>query len=188
GSGAGRGVVVVQGNGRQVGALAVQQDAARDHVPLQPLFALVAMTQGQIGSMLALSLRERLGSDHPGVVSVATHVIVHGDDPAFARPTKPIGSFVERREADRLAPERGGVMAEDAGRGYRRVVPSPEPLGLLELHTIRTLVTAGLLVIANGGGGVPVVLTGTGYRGVDAVIDKDLAAERLASELGAEAL
>jgi carbamate kinase len=181
-------VVVVHGNGPQVGALAVQQDAARADVPPQPLFSLVAMTQGQIGSILALALHERLGADHPGVVSVATHVIVHGDDPAFARPTKPIGPFVDRHRAERLQAERGWVMIEDAGRGYRRVVPSPEPLGLLELGTIKTLAASGALVIANGGGGIPVVLTPTGYRGVEAVIDKDLAAERLAAELGAEAL
>ncbi len=181
-------VVIVHGNGPQVGALAVQQDAARDVVPVQPLFSLVAMTQGEIGSILALALHEHLGAGHPGVVSVATHVIVHGDDPAFGRPSKPIGPFVDRQEADRLTSERGWVLVEDAGRGYRRVVPSPEPLGLLELGTIKTLVASGALVIANGGGGIPVVLTATGYRGVEAVIDKDLAAERLASELRAEAL
>src|SRR5262249_18742909 len=102
--------VVVHGNGPQVGALALQQASARDRVPTQPLFSLVAMTQGGIGSLLALALRERLGPDHAGVVSVGTHVIVHGDDPAFARPTKPIGSFVDRHEADRLARARGWVM------------------------------------------------------------------------------
>jgi len=181
-------VVIVHGNGPQVGALAVQQDAARDDVPPQPLFSLVAMTQGQIGSILALALHERLGADHPGVVSVATHVIVHGDDPAFARPTKPIGPFVDRARAERLEAERGWVMVEDAGRGYRRVVPSPEPLGLLELGAITTLAESGALVIADGGGGIPVVMTPTGYRGVEAVIDKDLAAERLAAELDAEVL
>ena len=181
-------VIIVHGNGPQVGALAVQQDAAQDVVPCQPLFSLVAMTQGEIGSILALALRERLGVDHPGVVSVVTHVIVHGDDPAFALPTKPIGPFVDREAAERLHAERGWVMVEDAGRGYRRAVPSPEPLGLLELDTIRSLVASGVLVIANGGGGIPVVMTATGYRGVEAVIDKDLAAERLAAELGADAL
>jgi len=181
-------VVVVHGNGPQVGALAVQQYAARDEIPPQPLFSLVAMTQGEIGSILALALHERLGAGQTGVVSVGTHVIVHGDDPAFAHPTKPIGPFVDRVEAERLEAERGWTMLEDAGRGYRRVVPSPEPLGILELAAVRSLVDAGVLVIANGGGGVPVVLTATGYRGVEAVVDKDLAAERLADELGAEAL
>jgi carbamate kinase len=181
-------VVVVHGNGPQVGALAVQHDATRDVIPAQPLFSLVAMTQGQIGSILALALHEQLGAGHPGVASVVTHVIVHGDDPAFEHPTKPIGAFVDQQEAGRLGAERGWVMAEDAGRGYRRVVPSPEPLGLLELDTITTLVASGVLVIANGGGGIPVVLTATGYRGVEAVIDKDLAAERLAGEIGADAL
>jgi carbamate kinase len=181
-------VVVVHGNGPQVGALAVQQYAARDEIPPQPLFSLVAMTQGEIGSILALALHERLGAGQPGVVSVGTHVIVHGDDPAFAHPTKPIGPFVGRAEAERLEADRGWAMLEDAGRGYRRVVPSPEPLGILELGAVRSLVDAGVLVIANGGGGVPVVLTATGYRGVEAVVDKDLAAERLADELGADAL
>lgn len=181
-------VVVVHGNGPQVGALAVQQYAARDEIPPQPLFSLVAMTQGEIGSILALALHERLGAGQAGVVSVGTHVIVHGDDPAFAHPTKPIGPFVDRVEAERLEAERGWAMLEDAGRGYRRVVPSPEPLGILELAAVRSLVDAGVLVIANGGGGVPVVLTATGYRGVEAVVDKDLAAERLADELGAEVL
>jgi carbamate kinase len=181
-------VVVVHGNGPQVGALAVQQHIARDEITPQPLFSLVAMTQGEIGSILTLALHERLGTGRPGVVSVGTHVIVHGDDPAFAHPTKPIGPFVDRTEAERLKAERGWVMLEDAGRGYRRVVPSPEPLGILELGAVRSLVDSGVVVIANGGGGVPVVLTATGYRGVEAVIDKDLAAERLADDLAADAL
>jgi carbamate kinase len=181
-------VVVVHGNGPQVGALAVQQHMARDQIPPHPLFSLVAMTQGEIGSILTLALRERLGAGPPGVVTVGTHVIVHVDDPAFTRPTKPIGPFVDREEAERLAVERGWAMVEDAGRGYRRVVPSPEPLGILELAAVRSLVDAGVLVIANGGGGVPVVLTANGYRGVEAVVDKDLAAERLADELGADVL
>ena len=111
-------VIVVHGNGPQVGALAVQQDAAQDVVPCQPLFSLVAMTQGEIGSILALALRERLGVDHPGVVSVGTHVIVHGDDPAFAAPDqahRPLRRPCEA--AERLRAERGWVMVEDAGRG-----------------------------------------------------------------------
>jgi carbamate kinase len=183
----GRQVVVVHGNGPQVGALGVQQEAAAALVPAQPLFSLSAMTQGYLGSLIALALHERLGRDHQ-VVSVVTHVVVHGDDPAFAEPSKPIGPFYPEIEARRLAAERGWALSEDAGRGFRRVVPSPEPLGILEAETIRRMVDAGMVVIACGGGGVPVAMSVDGYMGVDAVIDKDLAAQRLASALGVDAL
>jgi carbamate kinase len=180
-------VGVVHGNGPQVGALGVQQEAAADIVPPQPLFALSAMTQGYLGSLIELALHERLGPDHR-VVSLVTHVVVHGDDPAFAEPTKPIGPFYSAGEARRLAAERRWTLAEDAGRGFRRVVPSPEPLGILETDTIRRIFDAGLVVIACGGGGVPVTMSVDGYVGVDAVIDKDLAAQRLASALGVDVL
>jgi carbamate kinase len=180
-------VAVVHGNGPQVGALGVQQDAAAGVVPPQPLFSLSAMTQGYLGSLVALALHERLGRDHQ-VVSVVTHVVVHGDDPAFTEPSKPIGPFYSATEARRLAAERGWTMADDAGRGFRRVVASPEPLGVLEADTIRRIFDAGLVVIACGGGGVPVTMSADGYVGVDAVIDKDLAAQRLASVLGVDAL
>lgn len=180
-------VVVVHGNGPQVGALGVQQEAAAALVPAQPLFSLSAMTQGYLGSLIALALHERLGRGHQ-VVSVVTHVVVHGDDPAFTGPSKPIGPFYTATEAHKLAAERRWTTAEDAGRGFRRVVPSPEPLGILEADTISTMVDAGMVVIACGGGGVPVAMSVDGYVGVDAVIDKDLAAQRLASALGVDAL
>jgi carbamate kinase len=180
-------LVVVHGNGPQVGALGVQQDAGAALVPAQPLFSLSAMTQGYLGSLIALALHERLGRGHE-VVSVVTHVVVHGDDPAFTAPSKPIGPFYSATEARRLATERGWTMSEDAGRGFRRVVPSPEPLGILEVDTISRMVDAGMVVIACGGGGVPVAMSVDGYVGVDAVIDKDLAAQRLASALGVDAL
>jgi len=181
-------IVIVHGNGPQVGALALQQDAAKDIVATQPLFSLVAMTQGEIGSLLALALREQLPPEHPGAVCVGTHVVVDAADPAFGRPTKPIGPFVDRDSAARMAAERGWTMAEDSGRGYRRVVASPDPVGLLELDVIGGLVAAGHLVIAAGGGGIPVTLSPRGYRGVEAVVDKDLAAELLATRIGADAL
>ncbi|HET6834076.1 MAG TPA: carbamate kinase [Acidimicrobiales bacterium] len=180
-------VVVVHGNGPQVGALGVQQEAAATLVPPQPLFSLSAMTQGYLGSLIALALHERLGRDRQ-VVSVVTHVVVHGDDPAFAEPSKPIGPFYTATEARRLTAERHWTMAEDAGRGFRRVVPSPEPLGILEVETIGRIVDAGMVVIACGGGGVPVAMSVDGYVGVDAVVDKDLAAQRLGSALGVDAL
>jgi carbamate kinase len=151
-------VVVVHGNGPQVGALGVQQEAGAALVPAQPLFSLSAMTQGYLGSLVALALHERLGPGHE-VVSVVTHVVVHGDDPAFAAPSKPIGPFYSAAEARRLAAERGWAMSDDAGRGFRRVVPSPEPLGILEADTISRMVDAGIVVIACGGGGVPVAMS-----------------------------
>ncbi|MBN9099929.1 MULTISPECIES: carbamate kinase [unclassified Pseudonocardia] len=181
-------VVIVHGNGPQVGNLAIQQQEACDRVPALPLSWLVAMTEGQLGSLLALALHRAAGGTLPGVVSVVTHVVVAPDDPAFDRPTKPVGPFMTADEARRRADELGWTVGEDAGRGYRRLVASPLPRGIVELDAIRALIDHGSVVVAAGGGGVPVLADGPAYRGVDAVIDKDLAAQRLASALGAEAL
>jgi carbamate kinase len=181
-------VVLVHGNGPQVGALSLQQEGAVALVPAQPLFSLGAMTQGQIGSYLALALRERLGAPYHEVACVVTHVAVERDDPAFATPSKPIGPFFSAQDAKRIGSERGWTMAEDSGRGFRRVVASPEPLAVLEVGIISRLVDGGCLVVACGGGGIPVIPNSAGYTGVEAVIDKDLAAQRLAIALGAEAL
>jgi len=180
-------IVVVHGNGPQVGALAVQQDEAAATVPAQPLSSLCAMTQGYLGSLIALALRERLGRGHQ-VVSVVTHVVVHADDPGFAAPSKPIGPFLSESDARRLGEARGWTVGDDAGRGFRRLVPSPEPLAILEADTIRRLVDDGVVVVACGGGGVPIAMSSDGYVGVEAVIDKDLAAHRLASTIGADVL
>lgn len=179
-------VVLVHGNGPQVGNLAIQQEEGVRRVPEQPLHVLGAMTEGQLGSVVTLALHE-VGGAGP-VATVVTHVLVDADDPAFTRPTKPIGPFLDEEQAHRHAAEHGWTVAEDAGRGYRRMVASPAPREIVELDAIRTLVDSGVLVIAAGGGGVPVVAEREHYRGVDAVIDKDLAAQRLASALGAQAL
>lgn len=181
-------VVVVHGNGPQVGNLAVQQEEGARRVPEQPLFVLGAMTEGQLGSLLGLALRKVGGQWLPEVASLVTHVVVDEADPAFGHPTKPIGPFLTEPEARHLAAVRGWGVGEDAGRGYRRMVASPRPLRIVELGAVRALVDRGAIVIAAGGGGVPVVPDGSGYRGVDAVIDKDFAAQCLARELGAEAL
>lgn len=181
-------VALVHGNGPQVGNLAIQQEEGSDLVPAQPLFALGAMTQGQIGSLLSLSLDRVVGPEVPGVVSVVTHARVDPSDPAFADPTKPIGPFLSADEAEAFAASRGWAVKEDAGRGYRRVVPSPEPTAIVESPAIRTLLDGGFVVIAAGGGGIPVIPTADGLAGVDAVIDKDYAAEVLATSLGASAL
>jgi len=182
---AGWSVVVVHGNGPQVGNLAIQQEEAAHRVPELPLFWLNAMTEGHLGSLLALAMR-RVGQ--LPVVPVVTHTVVRADDPAFARPTKPIGPFLDEATARRQAAERGWFVGEDAGRGWRRLVASPEPQRIVELPAIRLLARQGCVVIAAGGGGVPVVEDGGGLRGIDAVVDKDLAAERLATELRADAL
>jgi carbamate kinase len=179
-------VVLTHGNGPQVGNLAIQQEEGAEMVPPQPLFVLGAMTQGQIGHVLGPAVARASGTD---VVTVVTHVEVDRDDPAFGDPTKPIGPFfADQREARRLARERGWVVRQDAGRGFRRVVPSPDPRSIVEADAIGMLVEKGFTVIAAGGGGIPVVRRGTRLTGVDAVIDKDLSAERLASDIGADAL
>jgi carbamate kinase len=185
-------VVVVHGNGPQVGNLALQQESTT-MVPAQPLAALNAMTQGQLGSLIALSVGLLRG---PGcAASLITHVTVDRADPAFRAPTKPIGPFLDQVQAERLAAERGWVVRPDSGRGYRRVVASPEPTGIVEIDAIRALIDAGLLVIAAGGGGIPLAGPGGAAAGskaddlfADAVIDKDRAARLLATLVGAQAL
>ena len=179
-------VVIVHGNGPQVGNLAIQHEEGRRLVPAQPLFSLGAMTQGQIGSLISLALRaEQI--DLP-VAAVVTHVVVSPDDPAFARPSKPIGPFFTKARASELAAKRGWTVDDDSGRGFRRRVASPRPVTIVETPAIEALVASGSVVIAAGGGGVPVVSGDTGLRGVEAVIDKDYVAGQLASALGAQAL
>ena len=183
-------VVLVHGNGPQVGNLAIQQEEGAELVPSQPLFSLGAMTEGELGSIICLALGKEgnVPSWVRGTVAVVTHVSVSPDDPAFQDPTKPIGPFLERDQAEELGASRGWVVKEDAGRGYRRVVPSPQPVTILETPAIRALLEQNMVVVACGGGGVPVVRSRTGYQGVDAVIDKDYAAQQLATALAADAL
>ena len=181
-------VVVAHGNGPQVGNLAIQQDAAEPEIPGLPLPALVAMTQGLLGSLFCLALRDASGAKQPEVVTVVSHVRVDAGDPAFCRPTKPIGPFMSEATAAGLARAKGWSVVDDAGRGFRRVVPSPVPLEIVEAGAILRLLDDGFVVIAVGGGGVPVAADGDRLAGVDAVIDKDLAAALLATAVGARAL
>jgi carbamate kinase len=187
-------VVIVHGNGPQVGNLALQQEATT-MVPAQPLTLLTAMTQGELGSVIACAIDLLRGQGT--AAALVTHVTVDPADPAFQSPSKPIGPFFERSEAQQLAASRGWVVKPDSGRGYRRVVASPEPTGVIEIDALRALVSAGHLVIAAGGGGIPVadagprgaiVDAGTCGAIVDAVIDKDRAAGLIARMLGAQAL
>ncbi len=180
-------VVVVHGNGPQVGSLLIQMEKAADEVPVLPLYACVAGTQGTIGYMLTNALRQecgRLGLSRE-VVTVLTTVVVDPDDAAFNTPTKPIGPFFTKEYAERMAVEKGWIVVEDSGRGYRRVVPSPEPIGILEKNTIQQMIEHHNIVIACGGGGIPVIIQDGEFKGVEAVIDKDLASSLLAREIGA---
>jgi carbamate kinase len=183
----GRRLAVVHGNGPQVGNLALQQDALAATVPAQPLHQLSAMTQGQLGGVLARAIDAECGAG--AAVGVVTHVLVDAGDPAFTHPTKPIGPFLDRREAEQLATERAWQVVEDAGRGWRRVVPSPRPSGIVELAAVRTLLAAGAVVLAAGGGGIAVAAGPDGrLSALDAVVDKDLAAAALATAVQAEEL
>jgi carbamate kinase len=170
-------LVVTHGNGPQVGLLAMQSG--------DPLYMLSAETEGMIGYMIETALRNELpGRDVAGVL---TQIAVDPDDPAFETPGKPIGPVYDEEQARRLASEYRWTIAPDDG-GYRHVVPSPRPLRILEIDTIRLLVRNEILVICAGGGGIPVVAEKSGWRGVEAVIDKDHASALLARELGADAL
>jgi carbamate kinase len=180
-------VVVVHGNGPQVGNLAIQQEMGRSQVPEMPLFSLGAMTEGQLGSLIAIALYRECGSRHR-IAALLSHVIVDLDDPAFNNPTKPIGPFLSEDAARQRAIAQNWDVSDDSGRGFRRVVASPEPKGFVEIDAIRSLLEAGHVVVTGGGGGIPVGRRGDVWDGVDAVIDKDYAAAELAHQLQAEAL
>jgi carbamate kinase len=182
-------VVIGHGNGPQVGFILRRSDLAAHELHRVPLDVCGADTQGAIGYALAQNLQNRLRRDgvDRSVVAVVTQVEVAADDPAFRRPSKPVGSFMEEAEARRHREEDGWDVAEDADRGWRRVVASPEPCRIVELPAVRTLLDSGAVVVAVGGGGIPVVADAEGdLQGVEAVIDKDLACSLLARELHAE--
>lgn len=184
-------VVITHGNGPQVGNLLLMVEASRNQVPELTLGVCVADTEGTIGYMIQQSLTNRLrkeGIDRC-VVTVLTQVIVDKHDNAFSNPTKPIGPFFTREEAGRFRREKGWHIVEDSHRGYRRVVASPNPLKIVEERAVKTLLEAGSIVIAAGGGGIPVVMKEDGdLEGVDVVIDKDLASAVLARDIKAHCL
>lgn len=186
-------IVMTHGNGPVVGNIVLRGDAgmAVHGIPPMPMFVCGADSQGGLGFMLQQALQNALRRRglSQAVAAVVTQVRVDADDPAMARPTKPIGPFYTEEEAERLRLENGWAMVKDAGRGWRRVVASPQPVEVVEWEAIRTLVQGGVLTIAVGGGGVPVVRRADGdLEGVDAVIDKDRASDLLGRLIGADTL
>jgi len=183
--------ILTHGNGPQVGNLLIQNEAASSLVPEVPLDVCGAETQGQIGYMIQQALRNEMrtrGLARP-VVSLVTQVLVDADDPAFATPVKPIGPFLRREVAEQRMREKGETWAEVDARGWRKLVPSPQPLGIVEIDVIHALLDAGAVIVACGGGGVPVLRRRDGQlEGVEAVVDKDSAAARLALDVRAAAL
>ncbi|MBQ3275118.1 carbamate kinase [Candidatus Saccharibacteria bacterium] len=184
-------IIVAHGNGPQVGNILIHEEqAASEKAPAMPLETAVAMSQGQIGYWLAQSINNAFikAGKNRKVATVVTQVEVDKNDPAFKNPTKPVGQFYTEKEALKLAKEKGWIVKEDSGRGWRRVVPSPKPKGIVEKREILDLVKSGTIVIAAGGGGVPVYRTKIlrVLKGVDAVIDKDFAAEKLAELIKAD--
>jgi len=183
-------IVVTHGNGPQVGRILLQQEAASGWVSPMPLDVCGAQSQGQIGYLLQATIGDvffERGMERP-VVTILTLTRVRPDDPAFQDPTKPVGPFYEEDEAAKQASERGWAMKPDPHGGYRRVVPSPAPYSIVETPVIRGLVADGVIVIASGGGGVPVIEDGPRLVGVEGVVDKDLAAAILAREVDASVL
>ena len=194
-------VVITHGNGPQVGALMLQQEAGSQTPfdrPIMPMDICGSMTQGQIGYLFQNILGNLLVTEGPHsrldpnkkikVVTIVTQVVVSRDDPAFKNPTKPVGPFYTKEEAEKIATEHPDfTIIEDAGRGHRRVVPSPDPIEIYEKDQVNKLLEAGFIIIASGGGGIPVIQNEDGtVQGVEAVIDKDLAGERLAVDTKAE--
>ncbi|SFC46036.1 carbamate kinase [Alkalibacterium subtropicum] len=184
-------IAISHGNGPQVGNLLLQQEAAHSEKnPAMPLDTCVAMTQGSIGYWLQSAMSKALkakGLDKE-VASIVTQVVVSKDDPAFESPSKPVGPFLTKEEAEQQMEETGAKFIEDAGRGWRKVVPSPKPVDIKEVKVIKTLIENDIIPITVGGGGVPVVKQNDEYVGVEAVIDKDFASETLAVNIEADLL
>ncbi len=183
-------LVITYGNGPQVGNLLLQQESSPDDVPAMPLDVLVAQTEGWLGYILQQALLNHLRSRHMRrfVVTVVTQVLVEPDDPAFRDPSKPIGPFLDQAAAEERARTLGWKIKEDAGRGWRRLVPSPQPVEVVQRLSIADTVAQGHIVLAAGGGGIPIVRDEEtrAYRGVEAVIDKDLTSAVLAADIGAD--
>ena len=180
-----RELVVTHGNGPQVGNELLRQERAAAEAPPLPLYLAVAQTQAEIGALIESELAPVAGRP---VACLLTHVLVAEDDPAFEEPTKPVGPFYDEAKARELEAERGWKVVHDAGRGWRRVVPSPAPLEVVELDAIRSLLASGTIVVACGGGGIPATRRGDHLAGIDAVIDKDRASSLLARGLDADRL
>ena len=184
-------IIIAHGNGPQVGNILIHEEtAASDKAPAMPLETAVAMSQGQIGYWLAQAINNAFlkRGKNVKVATVVTQVVVDKNDPAFKNPTKPIGQFYTEKEALRLEAEKGWTVREDAGRGWRRMVASPQPIDIVEKKSIAEMVKDGIIVIAAGGGGIPVYRTRVlgKIKGIDAVIDKDFAAEKLAELVKAD--
>jgi len=182
-------LIIVHGNGPQVGNILIQMEESVNKIPPFSLEVCDAMTEGSMGFMLEMALVNELrkNSLDKEVTTLITQVVVDRDDPAFNNPTKPIGPFYSKYRAQMLAREKKWTMIEDAGRGYRKVVPSPRPIDIVPKQIIHDLVHSGKIVIAAGGGGIPIIINGRGlFQGVEAVIDKDYAASLIAREVGVD--
>ena len=185
---AGERLVITHGNGPQVGSLLIKNELTKDVVPPMPLDVCGANTQGSIGYAIVQTLQNMLRkSENPReLVALMTRTVVDPLDPAFQNPTKPVGPFFTQEQAEGLIRLHAYQMQEDSGRGWRRVVPSPRPLAILERSVIQRLVDNDVIVVAVGGGGIPVIDKEGSYTGIEAVIDKDLAAQRLAQDIEAD--
>lgn len=182
-------VVITHGNGPIVGNIVIRNEAAKDIIPPMPLYICNADSEGGIGFMIQQSIYNQFKKLNikRSIVTIVTQVLVNKDDPAFSNPTKPIGPFYTKVEAEKIQKEKSWTIGEDSNRGYRRIVPSPKPLKVIEAGIVKMLAQEGVIAIAAGGGGVPVIQTRNGnLQGIDAVIDKDLATAVLAKEIGAE--
>lgn len=181
-------IVVTHGNGPQVGNILRQNEEAKEVVPPFPLDVCNAESQGFIGYLMEQSIKNKIEQEKltSNVVTLLTQVEVAADDPAFEKPTKPIGLFYSEEEAKKMAEEKHWVMEEDAGRGYRRVVPSPQPVTIHGVESMVHLLNQNTIVIAGGGGGIPVVKQAEGLKGIEAVIDKDRTGKKLAEQVDAD--
>jgi carbamate kinase len=183
-------IVITHGNGPQVGNILIQQEMAKEVIPPFPIDVNDAQTQGSLGYMIVQALRNQLAERglNREVAALITQIVVDKNDEAFKKPSKPVGPFYTEEEARKLMMEKGWIMKEDAGRGWRRVVPSPKPLDIVEKEIIQMLLKNDVIVVAAGGGGIPVVRENGKLKGIEAVIDKDRASALLAIEINADEL